>query len=300
MIFLNGVLNIIKPAGMTSFDVAAYIGGRIRQKKIGHTGTLDPGACGLITLCLGTATKLVEYLVSMEKTYIAELKLGRTTETLDEYGKTIEEKPYKYNREILESILELFKGRSLQTPPMYSAIKINGKKLYELARRGVDVKREKREIIIHEIKIIDDSDPSKIMMKIVCSKGTYIRSLMADIGQKYGAGAHMGFLLRTQNGEFDIDSAYTLEEVVAAHNNDTLEKLLMGFDELLKNYDMISLDTKNSKAFLNGVFININNIDREVEMSNIYKVYNDNNTVLGLGEIIEKGGKVFLKSKKLL
>ena len=285
---------------MTSFDVAAYIRGRINQKKIGHTGTLDPGACGLITLCLGTATKLVEYLVSMEKTYIAELKLGRTTETLDEYGKTIEEKRYRYTREKLESVLDLFKGRSLQTPPMYSAIKINGKKLYELARRGVDVKREKREIFIREIKILDDSDTSSIMMKIVCSKGTYIRSLMADIGREYGAGAHMGFLLRTQNGEFDIESAYTLEEIIAAHNNGTLEKILIGFDELLKNYDMILLDKKNSKAFLNGVFINTRKIKCEVEISNIYKVYNDNNTVIGLGEIIEKGKEVFLKSKKLL
>ena len=297
---MNGVLNIIKPAGMTSFDVVAYIGGRIRQKKIGHTGTLDPGACGLITLCLGSATKLVEYLVSMEKTYIAELKLGKTTETLDEYGKTIEEKTYKYNKEKLETILESFKGRSFQTPPMFSAIKINGKKLYELARRGVDVKREKREIDIREIKIIDDSDPSSIMLKIICSKGTYIRSLFADIGQKYGCGAHMGFLLRTHNGEFDIDGAYTIEEVVTASNNGSLETLLTGFDELLKDYKTITLDTKNSKAFFNGVFINVKNINCVVEISNIFKVCDKRNTVIGLGEIVEKGGKVFLRSKKLL
>jgi tRNA pseudouridine55 synthase len=297
---LDGILNIVKPAGMTSFSVAAYIRGILKEKKIGHTGTLDPGACGLMTLCLGKATRAAEYIVSMEKTYIAELVLGKTTDTLDEQGRIIESKLYIYDKDKLSGVLKTFLGRSMQTPPMYSAIKVNGKKLYELARQGKDIERENREIFIEDIVMIDDKDPARILLKVCCSKGTYIRSLMADIGTRYGCGAHMGFLLRTGNGSFKINDAYTLEEVAEAFENGTPDSLLIDIERIFENYDKIILNEKETLIFSNGAFIDKDDLKVSVISGNIYAIYNSKNKFIGLGEIIVKGIKAYLKAKKLL
>jgi tRNA pseudouridine55 synthase len=297
---LDGILNIIKPPGMTSFDVVSYIGRRLGQKKTGHTGTLDPGACGVITLCTGKATKVVEYLVSEDKTYIAQLRLGKTTETLDALGKITSTRSYRYDRVKLEGILEAFLGKTTQIPPMYSAVRINGKRLYELARRGIDVKREKRDIYISDIEIIDDSDHDGILLKIVCSKGTYIRTLLADVGDRYGCGAHMGFLLRTRNGSFDISDAYTIEEVVSAVNEDRISEILLPLGEVFKNFEKVVLDHKKRRGFLNGVFLDGQNLYAALDPSKTYAVYDEEGELLGTGEIIEKGAKVYLKAKRLL
>jgi len=297
---LDGILNIIKPPGMTSFDVASYIGRRLGQRKTGHTGTLDPGACGLITLCMGKATKAVEYLLSEDKTYIAQLRLGKTTDTLDALGKVTSTASYKYDRYKLEAVLEAFLGKTTQTPPMYSAVKMNGRRLYELARRGIDVKREKREIHISDLRIIDDSDHSNILIKTVCSKGTYVRSLMADIGERYGCGAHMGFLLRTVNGAFDISDAYTIEEITSAADENRISDLLIPLEKVFENFDRIVLDHNKRTGFLNGVFLDGKNLGVVLDQAKKYAVYDQKGKLLGIGEIIEKGMKVYLKAKRLL
>jgi tRNA pseudouridine55 synthase len=285
---------------MTSFSAAAYIGRMTKVKKIGHTGTLDPGACGMLTLCLGKATKIADHIVSMEKTYISELKLGKTTDTLDSQGKVLDIRPYTYDRNKLLKILDSFLGTTMQMPPMFSAIKVNGKKLYELARHGMDIERNKREVRIDCITVEDDKDPAGIMLKIRCSKGTYIRSLMADIGDKYGCGAHMGFLLRTCNGSFDIKDAHTLEETVKACDDGTIEDLLTGIAYVFRDHEKIFLDDRHQTVFVNGAYIDPEDLGISCIPGRIYAVYNEKDDLLGLGETIMKGMKAYLKSKKLL
>lgn len=296
---MDGLINIIKPSGMTSFDLAAYIGRRLNVKKIGHTGTLDPGACGLMTLCTGKATRISELIMNRDKTYIAEIIFGITTDTYDSYGTVTGISKYVYDRDKLEKILCSFTGEIMQLPPMYSAVKINGKKLYELARKGIPVERKSRSITISDINILDDSDPNAILISTDCSKGTYIRSLIYDIGTRYGAGAHMGFLLRTRSGDFDISSAYTIQEVIHAYENNKMDDIIISMDDALGGYDRLVIDLFDEKKFINGLFIEYTSCDVN-NMSDPVRVIAHNGRFLGLGEFIRKGEKVFLKTKKLL
>ena len=205
----NGIINIYKEQGYTSFDVVAKLRGILKMRKIGHTGTLDPDATGVLPVVLGSATKLVDMLTDKKKEYIATLRLGITTDTLDITGTVLSENtPDVSEGEVRDAILS-FIGPQLQTPPMYSAIKVNGRKLYELAREGIEIERQKRSIEIFDIEILDMSLPD-IRLRVECSKGTYIRSLCADIGDKLSCGAVITSLMRTKSGDFAIDRAYTL------------------------------------------------------------------------------------------
>ena len=207
---MDGIINILKPPGMTSHDVVNFIRKQLGIKRIGHTGTLDPGAVGVLVICIGKATKVTELITNQDKQYRAEIKFGIKTNTYDGYGNIIEKNEVKLDKQKLMHVIKNFIGDIEQIPPMYSAIKIKGKKLYEFARQGIEVKRKPRKINIKSIDIIsiEETDNTAII-DINCSKGTYIRTLCSDIGDAYGCGAYMSFLLRTKNGDFNINDSIT-------------------------------------------------------------------------------------------
>ena len=213
---LQGVINVLKPPGMTSHDVVNRIRRIYHIKKAGHAGTLDPDAAGVLPVFIGNATRLLEYAASEEKCYRAEALLGTRTDTGDDSGTIVEEKDFSaLTREQLESVLNRFRGSILQVPPMYSALKVRGKKLYEYARQGQEVPREARPVDIFELTLVN-YDPPHVTLTIKCSKGTYIRTLLEDIAKAAGTCACMTFLLRTQAGRYMLGEALTLEEIEAA------------------------------------------------------------------------------------
>ena len=250
----NGIINIYKEQGYTSFDVVAKLRGIFKMRKIGHTGTLDPDATGVLPVVLGSATKLVDMLTDKRKEYIATLRLGITTDTLDITGTVLSENtPDVSEGEVRDAILS-FNGPQLQTPPMYSAIKVNGRKLYELAREGIEIERQKRSIEIFDIEILDMSLPD-IRLRVECSKGTYIRSLCADIGDKLSCGAVMTSLMRTKSGDFAIDRAYTLREVEEAAAGGRVEEMITPVDYCFMDYAGVTVAGDIYKAVRNGNMI---------------------------------------------
>ena len=210
---MNGVINVYKESGMTSFDVVRKIKKIAGTGKVGHTGTLDPMATGVLPICIGKATKLVDYIMGDYKVYRAEMKLGLKSDTLDSEGTILSERNITCNKEDIEKEFQKFIGEIIQVPPMYSALKVNGKRLYELAREGKEVHREGRKITIYYIDIESIEIPY-VRFKVKCSKGTYIRTLIDDIGEGLGTGAIMTSLERVESGDaFNISNAYTLDEI---------------------------------------------------------------------------------------
>lgn len=208
---MNGILLVNKPAGMTSHDVVNRVRKLCHTKKVGHCGTLDPDATGVLVLCIGKATKALQFLMSENKEYVATLSLGQATDTYDSSGKVIKEKEFQ-GIEHLDEVIQSFIGQQLQMPPIYSAIKVKGKKLYEYARENKEVQIEPRPITIHQIEILKQYDHF-IEMKVSCSKGTYIRSLCVDIAEKLGYPGHMSHLTRTKSGQFCLENCYSLEDI---------------------------------------------------------------------------------------
>lgn len=225
---MNGIINVYKEAGFTSFDVVAKLRGILHQKKIGHTGTLDPDAIGVLPVCLGKATKVCAFLTDQDKTYHAVCRLGIETDTQDLSGTIIQRYDFQHiTAEQLRHTVERYRGDSMQVPPMYSALKVNGKRLYELAREGKTVERKPRQIHISEIKLSQiDLQEGVFQMEVTCSKGTYIRTLCHDIGKALGIGAVMEHLTRTRVSVFRIEDALTLSEIAALA--ETSEEALMG------------------------------------------------------------------------
>ena len=267
----NGIINIYKEQGYTSFDVVAKLRGILKMRKIGHTGTLDPDATGVLPVVLGSATKLVDMLTDKRKEYIATLRLGITTDTLDITGTVLSETvPDVSEGEVREAILS-FIGPMLQTPPMYSAIKVNGRKLYELAREGIEIERQKRSIEIFDIKILDMSLPD-IKIKVECSKGTYIRSLCADIGDKLSCGAVMTSLVRTKSGDFAIERAYTLKEVEEAAAKERVEDMITPVDYCFMSYARVTVNGELLKAVRNGNMIRKADIAGDLTEGDVSKV----------------------------
>ncbi|MCI6222128.1 MAG: tRNA pseudouridine(55) synthase TruB [Selenomonadales bacterium] len=212
----DGILNVYKPAGMTAHDVVGKIRRIYGQKKVGHGGTLDPDAAGVLPVFLGTATRLLEYAVEGTKAYRAEGCLGSRTTTGDKSGVVVEERPVPpLTRDDMEQVLARFRGPILQTPPMYSALKVNGRKLYQYARQGMEIERQPRSVEIHHL-ILREFDPPRFAVDVECSKGTYIRTLLEDIAAALGTVGHMTTLLRTRVGDYRLEEAHTLEEIAAA------------------------------------------------------------------------------------
>ena len=208
----HGMINVYKEKGFTSHDVVAKLRGICKQKKIGHTGTLDPDAVGVLPVCLGTATKVCDMLTDRDKEYIARLRLGITTDTQDLPGKVLSQGEIRVSAEEAAQVICGFRGEQQQIPPMYSALKVNGKKLYELARQGKEVERSPRPVTVHEIEILEEDMP-EFTIRVRCSKGTYIRTLCHDIGQRLGCGAAMASLIRSRAGEFAVEDSRTLGQL---------------------------------------------------------------------------------------
>ena len=248
---LNGIINIHKEAGFTSHDVVAKMRGICRQKKIGHTGTLDPQATGVLPVCLGSATKLCDMLTDKDKEYVAELLVGQVTDTQDTTGQVLEEHPVTVSEEDVRVAIMSFVGDYAQVPPMYSALKVNGKKLYELAREGKEVERAARPVHIAEIEILDMALPV-VKMRVACSKGTYIRTLCNDIGAKLGCGGTMQSLVRTRVGNFRLDEAVTLSQLEEFRDADRLEELLLPVDRVFAECPALHIQEKWRKLLDNG------------------------------------------------
>lgn len=249
---INGILNVYKEKGFTSHDVVAKLRGITGQRKIGHTGTLDPEAEGVLPICLGRATKVCELLTDQDKTYEAVLLLGVRTDTQDTAGTVLEEGDASaVTGERLKETVKNYIGDYDQIPPMYSALKVNGKKLYELAREGKTVERKARRVRIHEIEILDIHFP-RIRMRVDCSKGTYIRTLCDDIGRELGCFGCMESLVRTKAGPFEKSGAHTLEEIEQRQKQGTLGEILRSIDSLFQEYPAVYVEARWEKLALNG------------------------------------------------
>lgn len=273
---MNGVIVIDKPKGYTSHDVVNVIRKELNIKKVGHTGTLDPNATGVLPILIGDATKISKYLIEHNKTYIAEIKLGEATDTGDSEGKIIETKDVpELNKNKISEILKNFEGKQKQVPPMYSAIKINGKKAYEYAREGKVAELKEREIEILGIKLIEYRK-NTITFEVSCSKGTYIRVLCEDIAKKLGTVGYMQNLRRTKVDKFDIENAITIEEI--KEHSSQIETKLISIEEIFKENEKIELSDYKLQLFLNGVKLTYNKND------GIYRIYN-NTRFIGLGII---------------
>lgn len=248
---MDGIINVYKEKGYTSHDVVAKLRGILKQKKIGHTGTLDPEAQGVLPVCLGKATKVCDLLTDKQKTYQAVLLLGRITDTQDTTGAVLAEHEVTADEQEVRACIAGFVGEQEQIPPMYSALKVNGKKLYELARQGIEVERRPRQITIHEIEI-DEVRLPEIVMTVTCSKGTYIRTLCHDIGAALGCGGCMKSLLRTKVGPFELSESVRLEEIAAMRDAGTLAAVIKNTDSVFGQLGSLILSEGAERLVRNG------------------------------------------------
>lgn len=291
---VSGVINIYKIKGFTSHDVVAKLRGILKQKKIGHTGTLDPEATGVLPVCLGSATKLCDMLTDREKEYIAEVRLGITTDTQDMTGTVLREKEVKFTEAQVTEAIQSFVGHYEQIPPMYSALKVNGKKLYELAREGKEVERKARPVTIHYIEILDIKLP-QLRIKVGCSKGTYIRTLCHDLGEKLGCGAAMASLERTKSGQFSLETAITLAEleeklkVAGGNREEVIQTLVIPVDNMFSEYQELRLLPQWERLVQNGNSFEEKNLRKDFLIEDRkdkdnYRVYVGKNTFMGVYE----------------
>lgn len=286
---MNGIINVYKNKGMTSFDVVRKVRKISGEKKTGHTGTLDPMATGVLPVAVGRATKIIDYIMDSYKIYNVEFELGRITDTYDIEGKVLEEKDASYlsDEEILKCV-ESFKGEYDQVPPMYSALKKDGVRLYELARKGIEVEREARRITIYDITEIKINKPY-VSMTVSCSKGTYIRSLCFDIGQKLNTGAVMTKLNRSATSVFKEENSINIEDL----SEENIEKSLISIEEALKDFPELIVKSSFTKMLLNGVCVCDKRLTTAKKEKNVlYRVYDDKKLFIGLGRQTDKGFKM--------
>lgn len=275
---MNGVLIVNKPQGWTSHDVVAKLRGIYREKRIGHSGTLDPMATGVLVVFLGRATRAVELCENDEKEYVAGLRLGVVTNTQDTSGEILEEHPVDVSKEAVAAVLEQFTGPQEQIPPMYSAVKIGGRKLYELARKGQSVERKPRHINIETMELLEQNG-NDYLLRVRCSKGTYVRTLCHDIGAALGVGGCMYSLQRTMAGRFSLEDAISLEEIQEARDKEQHELLLRPVDSLFSQYPETVLQEKDVRRCKNGT-----DIPGVPLPEGIYRVYGPDGEFLMLGK----------------
>lgn len=293
---MTGVILLDKPEGFTSFDAVAKIRGICHEKKCGHSGTLDPMATGVMTVFLGGATRFIELLPDHDKTYIADLQLGTITDTLDITGKVLETRMFPADEKAFLEAAELFTGEITQTPPMYSAVSVNGKRLYELARKGVEIERPERTVNIYRLEVAESApEDGKYRVLVECSSGTYVRSLAADIGEKIGCGATLTALRRIKANGFSVDETVSLSELQSAADEGKLEEIIRPVDEVLGIYPAVKVSEAQSVRFSNGGELFSDRV-RNCERDGLYRVYSYENVFLGIG-IRESG---LLKAKKIL
>ncbi len=296
---MNGIINVFKPKGLTSHDVVNIIRKIIGIKKIGHTGTLDPNASGVLPLCVGKATRISEYLLNMDKEYVGELSLGLATDTLDMDGKVINYSLKKANEKEIHDAFNKFKGKILQEPPMYSALKHQGKKLYELAREGKVVKRAYREAFIYDMKILKNIDNKKIIFYTKCSRGTYIRTLCDDIGKVLGTYGYMSYLMRIGVGNFKIEDSYSID-YISSLNKEGLKSIVLPMDKALNHLDKLIMEDKYFVKLKNGVRVSIpKNVFNNYKKDSLLRIYSKG-TFIGIGRVIEQNNAFYLKMDKVL
>lgn len=286
---MNGILLIDKPEGWTSNDVVSKLKGVLHERRIGHSGTLDPMATGLLVVFVGRATRAVQFAESADKRYIAGIKLGISTDTQDTSGNIISENRMDISHECFEAACKKLTGDISQLPPMYSAIKKNGKKLYEYARNGIEIERDARKITIFSIDILSGSEYD-YCLDVHCSKGTYIRTLCSDIGDEIGCGGCMSALRRTKAGAFSIENAYTLENVIKAAADGKAEELLIPVDRLFDEYPAFTASEQQEKKIRFG-----NEIKTPGLSEGKYRVYSENGEFLMLGKV-EVGKLITVKN----
>lgn len=248
---MDGIVNVLKPPKMSSHDVVNFIRKVFNIKKVGHTGTLDPMAAGVLPICLGRATKISPYLLDDVKKYRCEMVLGSNTDTQDRWGTVIQSRPVRVRESDIVEVFHRFQGEILQVPPMYSALKHKGKKLYELAREGKNVDREARKVWIYKLNIIN-IDHHRILFDVLCSKGTYVRTLCEDIGNQLNCGAYMSFLIRTASGRFTLEEAVTLETLQSTVPDMLQSRYLYEMDYPLIHMPRIDIKKSSLKYVLNG------------------------------------------------
>lgn len=238
---MEGIVNVLKPPGMSSSDVVVDCRKIFGTKRVGHLGTLDPGASGVLPVAIGRATRLFDYLIDKEKEYIAEIAFGVATDTQDSYGAVIKTDSRIIRAEEIEAVLPMFRGSIDQTAPAYSALSVNGVKMYKLARAGQEVEARVRRIEIHEITLLEHLRENRFLLRIRCSKGTFIRTICADIGEKLGTCAHMAFLLRTASGQFGVEKSFSIAELRHLKEEGRLQNVLVPIDESVSHLPALTL-----------------------------------------------------------
>ncbi len=300
---MDGIFNIYKEKGFTSHDVVAIVRRTIHMKRVGHTGTLDPDAEGVLPVCVGKATKLSDVIMDGKKSYRAMLRLGITTTTEDASGEILETKAVAFDEDKIRAVAASFIGRLEQVPPMYSAVKVNGKKLYELAREGKEVARKARSIEIYDIRIRRLLPPDRVEMDIDCSKGTYIRTLCADFGKALGCGGHMEALLRTATGSFSLENAIKLEELEALAEQGRAEEALLTMREALGGFPIIKIAEGSTKLLYNGGKIQeafFTERPKRLAAGEIAAVYDFENHLVGLYTLTGEETALCIKPYKML
>lgn len=283
---MTGIICLDKPRDMTSFMAVKRASRLLGVKKAGHTGTLDPMATGVLVIMLGHSTRFIELLPEHKKSYTARVKLGITTDTLDITGTVLSESPVNVTKEQLLSVADNFKGEILQTPPMYSALKKDGERLYDLARKGIEIEREQRKITIEKLEIYD-FDGVEFSMDVTCSAGTYIRSLCDDIGSALQCGAVMTDLRRTSANGFSIEKSVTLEELEQLVSENKAETVITSVETALMSYPEIVVSNPQANRFHNGGALDYARLHGDYP-AGIYRVYSPDRKLLGLGEIKEE------------
>lgn len=277
----DGIINIYKERGFTSHDVVAKLRGILKQKKIGHTGTLDPEAEGVLPVCLGKGTKLCDLLTDRDKIYETVLLLGQSTDTQDTTGAVMERSEVSVLEEQVREAIMSFVGEYAQVPPMYSALKVNGQKLCDLARAGKEIERKPRQVRIHQIEILD-MDLPRVRMSVSCSKGTYIRTLCHDIGEKLGCHGCMERLLRTRSGMFCLERSFTLSEVEKLRDEGRLDEIIQSVDEVFKGLASVTLKEESQKLGYNGNPFKKSDVEQESEALGEVRVYDQEGRFIGI------------------
>ena len=296
---MDGIINLFKPLGMTSHDMVNIMRKALGIKKIGHTGTLDPNAAGVLPLCIGKGTRVSEYLLNVDKEYIGELSLGLATDTQDSEGKIINQSSKIVTGKDIYDSFNRFQGKIKQIPPMYSALKVNGKKLYELAREGKVVERKPRPVSIYDLNIINIIGNRKIIFYVKCSRGTYVRTLCNDIGEFLGTYGYMSYLIRIGVGDFKIEDSYSVDYIKSLDKNG-LESIICPMDKGLSHVNSIIVDEKYFNSLTNGAIVPLSENSSKVHEKNLpFKVY-CNNQFIGLGKIIKKNNISYVKMDKVL
>ncbi len=280
---MNGIICVNKPKDWTSFDVVAKFRGIARTKKCGHTGTLDPMATGVLPILLGNATKLSSLIPDSDKGYCAGFQLGVTTDTLDCTGTVLSRVPVQVSAQQLETALESFRGTISQIPPMYSAVQVNGRRLYDLARSGQTVERPSRTVTIHQLNLLDyDPKTGEGKLEVFCSKGTYIRSLVDDLGKALGCGGMLTSLVRSQANGFILDDCLTLEECQRLADAGELEGRVLPADRVLKELPVLWLNRVQAEKFRHGVKLDLNRLHLPKQAEGNLRVYDSSGLFLGL------------------